>query len=50
MAENTKPAPIPPRRLRVKKGPKRLKKREPVTIADLDKEMDEYRSAALELA
>jgi THO complex subunit 4 len=41
-----KPTPIPPRRLRQKKGPKRLKKREQKTVADLDKEMDEYRASA----
>lgn len=43
-----KPAPIPPRRFRQKKGPKRLKKREPVTVADLDKEMEDYRASAPE--
>ncbi|KAF8813144.1 hypothetical protein BYT27DRAFT_7181730 [Phlegmacium glaucopus] len=38
-----KPAPVPPRRVRQKKGPKRLKKK---TIDDLDKEMEDYRAAA----
>ncbi|CAA7269978.1 unnamed protein product [Cyclocybe aegerita] len=41
-----KPAAIPPRRIKQKKGPKRLKKREAVTVADLDKEMEDYRAAA----
>jgi THO complex subunit 4 len=41
-----KAAPIPPRRIRQKKGPKRLKKKEPVTIDDLDREMEDYRAAA----
>ncbi len=39
-----KPAAIPPRRIRQKKGPKRLKKRK--TAEDLDREMDDYRAAA----
>ncbi|KDR80373.1 hypothetical protein GALMADRAFT_136864 [Galerina marginata CBS 339.88] len=43
------PIPIPPRRFRQKKGPKRLKKRTAVTIADLDQEMEDYRAAAPEL-
>ncbi|KIM47157.1 hypothetical protein M413DRAFT_270472 [Hebeloma cylindrosporum] len=43
-----KPVPIPPRRFRQKKGPKRLKKKEPVTVADLDKEMEDYRASAPE--
>ncbi|PPQ67210.1 hypothetical protein CVT26_007283 [Gymnopilus dilepis] len=38
--------PIPPRRMKQKKGPKRLKKRMPVTVADLDREMDDYRASA----
>jgi THO complex subunit 4 len=41
-----KAAAVPPRRIRQKKGPKRLKKRAPLTIDDLDKEMEEYRAAA----
>jgi THO complex subunit 4 len=44
-------APVPPRRMRQKKGPKRLKKRveghtQPASKEDLDKEMDEYRAEA----
>ncbi len=45
-------APVPPRRIRQKKGPKRLKKRvegytqQPASKEDLDKEMDEYRAEA----
>ena len=49
-------APVPPRRMRQKKGPKRLKKRlaahahapraTPASKEDLDKEMDEYRAEA----
>ncbi|RXW22091.1 hypothetical protein EST38_g3756 [Candolleomyces aberdarensis] len=46
-----KPAPVAPvpatqavRRQRMKKGPKRLKKREPVTAAQLDQDMDTYRT------
>ena len=39
-------APVPPRKIRQKKGPKRLKKRVPVTVDDLDKEMDDYRASA----
>jgi len=39
-------APIPPRKIRQKKGPKRLKKKAPVTIDDLDREMEAYRAAA----
>ena len=49
-------APVPPRRMRQKKGPKRLKKRlaahahapraAPASKEDLDKEMDEYRAEA----
>ncbi|KAJ2935026.1 hypothetical protein H1R20_g2061, partial [Candolleomyces eurysporus] len=46
-----KPAPVPPvpetqpvRRQRMKKGPKRLNKREPVTAAQLDQDMDVYRT------
>jgi len=42
------PIPIPPRRFRQKKGPKRLKKRAPATVADLDQEMEDYRAAAPE--
>ncbi|KAG6875272.1 hypothetical protein C0992_004503 [Termitomyces sp. T32_za158] len=38
--------PIPPRRLRQKKGPKRIKKRAAVTVDQLDKEMEDYRAAA----
>ncbi|KAJ2915412.1 hypothetical protein MD484_g4975, partial [Candolleomyces efflorescens] len=34
----------PSRRQRIKKGPKRLKKREPVTAAQLDQDMDAYRT------
>ncbi|KAF8155531.1 hypothetical protein B0H34DRAFT_713663 [Crassisporium funariophilum] len=45
---NVKTAPLPPRRFRQKKGPKRLKKRDPATVADLDKEMEDYRAAAPE--
>jgi THO complex subunit 4 len=48
-----KPVPVAPtsaaqpsRRQRMKKGPKRLKKREPVTAAQLDQDMDAYRTAA----
>ncbi|KAF9552888.1 hypothetical protein CPC08DRAFT_714211 [Agrocybe pediades] len=41
-------APLPPRRIKTKKGPKRLKKRQPVTVDDLDKEMEDYRAAAPE--
>ena len=52
MAQRVKPANVkspalPPRRLVRRKGPKRLKKRV-ATVEDLDKEMDEYRAAALE--
>lgn len=52
-------APVPPRRMRQKKGPKRLKKRlagypnarpTPASKEDLDKEMDEYRAEAEALA
>jgi THO complex subunit 4 len=32
--------------MRQKKGPKRLKKKVPLTIDDLDKEMEDYRAAA----
>lgn len=47
-------APVPPRRIRQKKGPKRLKKlvaqsnqqRQSASKEDLDKEMDEYRAEA----
>ncbi|KAF8191803.1 hypothetical protein BJ912DRAFT_1021980 [Pholiota molesta] len=43
-----KEAPIPPRRFKAKKGPKRLKKRQRAvtTVADLDKEMEDYRASA----
>jgi len=41
-----KPAPIPPRRIRQKKGPNRLKKKQPLTIDDLDRDMEAYRAAA----
>ena len=43
-----KAAPVPPRKIRQKKGPKRLKKKTqiPLTIDDLDREMEEYRAAA----
>ncbi|KAF9482304.1 hypothetical protein BDN70DRAFT_801800 [Pholiota conissans] len=41
-----KKAPIPPRRFKQKKGPKRLKKQQQVTVADLDKEMEDYRASA----
>ncbi|KAG6845107.1 hypothetical protein H0H87_000806 [Tephrocybe sp. NHM501043] len=38
---------VPPRRIRQKKGPKRIKKLQaPVTIDQLDKEMEDYRAAA----
>ncbi|KAF9528687.1 hypothetical protein CPB83DRAFT_766388 [Crepidotus variabilis] len=40
------PASIPPRRVRTKKGPKRLNKRA-VTAEDLDQEMEDYRAAAI---
>ncbi|KJA21386.1 hypothetical protein HYPSUDRAFT_730012 [Hypholoma sublateritium FD-334 SS-4] len=43
-APPVKEIPIPPRRFKVKKGPKRLKKR--VTVADLDQEMEDYRASA----
>lgn len=43
-APPAKEIPIPPRRFKVKKGPKRLKKR--VTVADLDQEMEDYRASA----
>ena len=43
-----KAAPVPPRRIRQKKGPQRLKKRSP-TVDDLDREMEEYRAAAPDL-
>ena len=42
-----KAAPVPPRRIRQKKGPRRLKKRS-TTVDDLDREMEEYRAAAPE--
>ncbi|KAG5642085.1 hypothetical protein DXG03_003638 [Asterophora parasitica] len=40
--------PVPPRRVRQKKGPKRIKKlqRPAATIDQLDKEIDDYRAAA----
>lgn len=40
--------PIPPRRMRVKKGAKRLKKivNKPKTKEQLDNEMEDYRAAA----
>ncbi|GLB44018.1 putative RNA recognition motif containing protein [Lyophyllum shimeji] len=40
--------PVPPRRVRQKKGPKRIKKRQAaaVTKDQLDKEMEDYRAAA----
>lgn len=38
--------PIPPRRIRQKKGPKRIKKRAAITVDQLDKEMEDYRAAA----
>ncbi|KAH0578290.1 hypothetical protein H2248_003916 [Termitomyces sp. 'cryptogamus'] len=38
--------PVPPRRIRQKKGPKRIKKRAAITIDQLDKEMEDYRAAA----
>ncbi|KAG6908940.1 hypothetical protein DXG01_002719 [Tephrocybe rancida] len=40
--------PLPPRRIRQKKGPKRIKKLQAaaVTIDQLDKEMEDYRAAA----
>jgi len=41
-------APLPPRRVKQKKGPKRLNKRQPVTVDDLDKEMEDYRASAPE--
>ncbi|KAH9478738.1 mRNA export protein mlo3 [Psilocybe cubensis] len=44
-AASAKAIPIPPRKLKTKKGPKRLKKRV-VTVDDLDKEMEDYRAAA----
>jgi hypothetical protein len=45
-----KVAPVPPRRIRQKKGPKRLKKRTaPLSVDDLDREMEEYRAAAPEV-
>ncbi|KAF8903378.1 hypothetical protein CPB84DRAFT_1707077 [Gymnopilus junonius] len=40
--------PVPPRRVRQKKGPKRVNKRASVNVADLDREMDDYRAAAPE--
>ncbi|TFK38002.1 hypothetical protein BDQ12DRAFT_606703 [Crucibulum laeve] len=53
---NVTPATVPPRRVRTKKGPKRLKKlqqqqqqqpkKKPLTRDDLDKEMDDYLAAA----
>jgi hypothetical protein len=39
-------AAVPPRRIRQKKGPKRLKKRAPLTVDDLDKDMEDYRASA----
>ncbi|EDR08263.1 uncharacterized protein LACBIDRAFT_297749 [Laccaria bicolor S238N-H82] len=39
-------AAVPPRRIRQKKGPKRLKKRAPMTVDDLDKDMEDYRASA----
>lgn len=59
MAAPVAVAPAPPRRVRQKKGPKRLKKRlagyanarpAPTSKEDLDKEMDEYRAEAEALA
>ncbi|KAF5311093.1 hypothetical protein D9619_008160 [Psilocybe cf. subviscida] len=38
--------PIPPRKPKIKKGPKRLKKRAPATVEDLDAEMEDYRAKA----
>jgi hypothetical protein len=38
--------PIPPRKQKIKKGPKRLKKRAPATVEDLDAEMEDYRAKA----
>ena len=51
--ETVKVAPVPPRKFRQKKGPKRLKKRTATTTTalttdDLDREMEEYRAAAPE--
>lgn len=43
-----KAAPVPPKRIRQKKGPKRLKKRS-ATVDDLDRDMEEYRAAAPEV-
>ena len=40
-------APVPPRRIRQKKGPRRLRKRA-TTADDLDREIEEYRAAAPE--
>ncbi|KIK06397.1 hypothetical protein K443DRAFT_3172 [Laccaria amethystina LaAM-08-1] len=39
-------AAVPPRRIRQKKGPKRLKKRAPLTVDGLDKDMEDYRASA----
>ncbi|EAU89565.1 hypothetical protein CC1G_02454 [Coprinopsis cinerea okayama7 len=40
----TAPRAVPPRRPRIRKGPKRLQKKA-VTVEDLDKEMEDYRAA-----
>ena len=40
------PAPVPPRRIRQKKGPRRIKKQVAKSREQLDKEMEDYRAAA----